>query len=159
MRKITRLLLITILAFAGAWSSSAQDKNGRNGWQERIKAEKIAYLTDAMDLSPAEAEKFWPLYNRAESETRQCWKLIMEAYKALEASIDAGKDDKEISALLDKYLEAQEASSGIERKYTTEYRKILSNDKIARLYIGEENFRRQQIHKLNKNDNSKTDKR
>ena len=99
MRKITRLLLITILAFAGAWSSSAQDKNGRNGWQEWIKAEKIAYLTDAMDLSPAEAEKFWPVYNRAESEMRQSWKLIMDAYRALEASVKDSKDDKEISAL------------------------------------------------------------
>ena len=155
MRKITRLLLITILVFAGAWSSSAQDKNG---WQERIKAEKIAYLTDAMDLSPAEAEKFWPVYNRAESEMRQSWKLIMDAYRALEASVKDSKDDKEISALLDKYLDAQEVADGIDRKYTTEYRKILSNDKIARLYIAEENFRRLQIHKLNKNDN-KTDKK
>lgn len=158
MRKITRLLLITILAFAGAWSSSAQDRNGRNGWQERIKAEKIAYLTDAMDLSPAEAEKFWPVYNRAESEMRQSWRLIMDAYRALEASVKDSKDDKEISALLDKYLDAQEVADGIDRKYTTEYRKILSNDKIARLYIAEENFRRLQIHKLNKNDN-KTDKK
>ena len=83
----------------------------------------------------------------------------MDAYRALEKSIENGKDDKEIGALLDKYLEAQEASIGIERKYTVEVRKILSNDKIAKLYIGEENFRRQQIHKLNKNDNSKADKR
>lgn len=159
MKKAFIIISIIVMSFAGAKTVSAQGQNQKKDWRDKIKAEKIAYLTDAMDLSPAEAEKFWPLYNRAESETRQCWKLIMEAYKALEASIDAGKDDKEISALLDKYLEAQEASSGIERKYTTEYRKILSNDKIARLYIGEENFRRQQIHKLNKNDNSKTDKK
>ena len=159
MRKTLTILSIIVLALAGVQAASAQEQGQRKDWRNRIKAEKIAYLTDAMDLTPAEAEKFWPLYNRAESETRQCWKLIMDAYKALEASIDAGKDDKEISALLDKYLEAQEASNGIERKYTTEYRKILSNDKIARLYIGEENFRIEQIHKLNKNDNSKTDKK
>ena len=36
-----------------------------------------------MDLSSAEAEKFWPVYNRAEAETKACWKLVMEAYKAL----------------------------------------------------------------------------
>ena len=83
----------------------------------------------------------------------------MEAYRALEKSIEAGEDDKAISVLLDKYLDAREKGEGIERKYTTEYRKILSNDKIARLYIGEENFRRQQIHKLNRNDNSKNDKK
>ena len=159
MEKITKLLLITAMILAFTWSAQGQEKGKRNDWQDRIKAEKIAYLTDAMDLTSAEAEKFWPVYNRAEAETRACWKLVMEAYRALEASIESGKDDKEIKDLLDKYLDAREKGDGIERKYTTEYRKILSNDKIARLYIGEENFRRQQIHKLNRNDNSKNDKK
>ena len=159
----TSIIIITLLltVFSGIGTASAQNNNNakKKDWQDRIKAEKIAFLTDAMDLTSAEAEKFWPIYNRAEAETRACWKLIAEAYRALEASIEAGKDDKEIAALLDKYLEAQAAGDGIDKKYTTEYRKILSNDKIARLYIGEENFRRQQIHKLNKNDNSKNDKK
>ena len=159
MEKITKLLLITAMTLAFTWSAQGQEKGKRNDWQDRIKAEKIAYLTDAMDLTSAEAEKFWPVYNRAEAETRASWKLIMEAYRALEKSIEAGEDDKAISVLLDKYLDAREKGDGIERKYTTEYRKILSNDKIARLYIGEENFRRQQIHKLNRNDNSKNDKK
>lgn len=154
-----RILVITFLTLAFAWTASGQEKARKNDWQDRIKAEKIAYLTDKMDLSSAEAEKFWPVYNRAEAETRACWKLVMEAYKALEASIDSGKDDKEIRNLLDQYLDAREKGDGIERKYTTEYRKILSNDKIARLYIAEEDFRRQQIHRLNRNDNSKNDKK
>lgn len=159
MEKITKSLLIIIMTLTFTWSAAGQEKGRKNDWQDRIKAEKIAYLTDAMDLTSAEAEKFWPVYNRAEAETRACWKLVMEAYRALEASIESGKDDKEIKGLLDKYLDAREKGDGIERKYTTEYRKILSNDKIARLYIGEENFRRQQIHKLNRNDNSKNDKK
>lgn len=154
-----RIMIITFLTLAFTWSASGQERAKKNDWQDRIKAEKIAYLTDKMDLSSAEAEKFWPVYNRAEAETKACWKLVMEAYKALEASIDSGKDDKEISTLLDKYLDAREKGDGIERKYTTEYRKILSNDKIARLYIAEEDFRRQQIHRLNRNDNSKNDKK
>lgn len=159
MEKITKLFLIIAMTLAFTWSAAGQEKGRKNDWQDRIKAEKIAYLTDAMDLTSAEAEKFWPVYNRAEAETRASWKLVMEAYRALEKSIEAGEDDKAIKDLLDKYLDAQEAGDGIERKYTTEYRKILSNDKIARLYIGEENFRRQQIHKLNRNDNSKNDKK
>ena len=159
MRKKVTIIAIILMSLLGTGFASAQNQNKKKDWEDKIKAEKIAYLTDAMDLSPAEAERFWPLYNKAEAETRQCWRLMMEAYRALEASIDAGKDDKEIGVLLDKFLDAQEASRGIERKYTTEYRKILSNDKIARLYISEENFRRQQIHKLNKNDNNNTDKK
>ena len=147
------------MALSFSSGASGQDKGKRNDWQDRIKAEKIAYLTDQMDLTSAEAERFWPVYNRAEAETRACWRLIMEAYRALEECIGKGGDEKEISALLDKYIDAKEAGDGIERKYLTEYRKILSNDKIAKLYTSEENFRRQQIHRLNRNDNSKNDKK
>ncbi len=124
-----------------------------------MKAEKIAFLTDAMDLTPAEAEKFWPIYNRSEAERRDSFRQMMEAYRALENGIKSGKDEKEIANLMDRYLKAQKAGDDIDEKYVDEYRKILSNKKIAKLFIGEENFRRLQIHKLNKNDNSKNDKK
>ena len=124
-----------------------------------MKAEKIAFLTDAMDLTPAEAEKFWPIYNRSEAERRDSFRKMMEAYRALENGIKSGKDEKEIANLMDRYLKAQKAGDDIDEKYVDEYRKILSNKKIAKLFIGEENFRRLQIHKLNKNDNSKNDKK
>lgn len=144
---------MTALVLAST-SVFAQDNNGKRdrGWQDRWKAEKIAFLTDAMDLTSAEAERFWPIYNKAEAEKRESFKLVMDSYKALEEALVAGKDEKEVSALLDRYLDAQEAGKDIDRKYTAEYRKILSGKKVAKLFIGEEAFRRQQIHRLNKND-------
>ena len=157
MRRISSVALTIVMLLLSA-ASYGQDNN-RKGWQERIKAEKIAFLTDAMDLSPAEAERFWPIYNKAEAETREQWKATMDAYRALEEGIKTGKDEKEISALLDRYTKALNAGNHIEGKYLEEYRKILSNKKIAKLFIGEENFRRMQIHKLNKNDNSKNDRK
>lgn len=46
----------------------AQDK--KKDWKDRWKAEKIAYITDAMELTSAEAEKFWPVYNKCECEKK-----------------------------------------------------------------------------------------
>ena len=140
-------------------ASFGQNRNAGKDWHSRMKAEKIAFLTDAMDLSPAEAEKFWPVYNKAEGERREAWDNLFTAFKNLKEGIDSGKDDKEISVLLDKYLQAEQANQGIDRKYVSEYRKILSIKKIAKLFLGEEEFRKLQIHKLNKNDNSKNDKK
>ncbi|MBQ2530827.1 MAG: hypothetical protein II548_00910, partial [Bacteroidales bacterium] len=73
--------------------------------------------------------------------------------KALNSAIEAGKDDKEVSALLDKYLEALESGKTIDAKYVSEYRKFLSSKKVAKLFIAEEAFRRQQIHRLKKFEN------
>ena len=158
MKKIYTIAL-TIMALSLCAVSFGQNRNNGRDWQTRMKAEKIAFLTNAMDLTPAEAERFWPVYNMAESERREAWEHLFSAFKQLKDGIDAGKDDKEISALLDKYLQAEQANQGIDRKYVSEYRKILPNKKIAKLFLGEEDFRRMQIHKLNKNDNSKNDKR
>lgn len=138
--------------------ANAQEK-GKKDWNDRWKAEKIAYLTDAMDLTSAEAEKFWPLYNKCEQEKKNSFKAVIEAYKALDEALENGKDDNEVKKLLDKYLESQNIGKDIDKKYVVEYRKVLPDKKVARLYIAEEAFRRQQIHRLNKNDSNNKGKR
>ena len=129
----------------------AQDK--KKDWKDKWKAEKIAYITDAMELTSAEAEKFWPVYNKCECEKKKSFKKVIDAYKALEEALQAGKNDNEINNLLNKYLEVQNSGKDIDSKYVSEYRKILPGKKVAKLYIAEESFRRRQIHRLNKNDN------
>lgn len=153
-----RILLILSVLILAAPVSGAQDK-GKKDWNERWKAEKIAYLTDAMDLTSAEAEKFWPVYNKCECEKKRSFKVVIAAYKALDEALQNNKSDEEIKNLLDKYIEAQNLGKDIDKKYIVEYRKVLSDKKVARLYVAEESFRRQQIHRLNKNDNNNKDDR
>ncbi len=131
---------------------NAQNK-GKNDWQDRWKAEKIAYITDAVNLTSDEAERFWPVYNKCESEKKNSFKAVMDAYKALEDAVNAGKSESELRTLLDKYIDSQEFGKEIDKNYLAEYRKILSDKKLAKLYLAEESFRRQQIHRLHKNDN------
>ncbi len=150
MKKIILTLMVLVLA-AGAGLQAQDNGKDKRNWQDRWKAEKIAFLTDAMELTSAEAEKFWPVYNKCESEKKDCFVASMEAYKALDEALQAGKSDSEVKALLDKYLEANESGKDIDRKYAAQYRKILSDKKVAKLFIAEESFRRQQIHRLHKN--------
>lgn len=141
---ITAMMLVP--SIASVW---AQDNNGKD-WKDRWKAEKIAFLTDAMGLTSSEAETFWPVYNKAEAEKNESFKGTIDAYRALEDAVRNGKDDNEVSQLLNKYLAAQKNGKDIDEKYSREYRKILPVKKVAELFIGEEQFRRQQIHRLNK---------
>ena len=93
MKRILLILTVLISALPGL---GAQDK-GKKDCHDKWKAEKIAYLTDALDLTSAEAEKFWPVYNKCEREKRNSFKVSMDAYKALDEAIKAGKGDKEIN--------------------------------------------------------------
>ena len=146
MRKIQYLIIGMLMLLS--FSAGAQNASGRHKeWQEKMKAEKIAYLTDAVGLTSAEAEKFWPVYNKAEMERFQAFRKIMETYKALDEAV---KKDKEIEKLLDAYLSSLSAEKAIDAKYAKQYRAILSEIKVAKLFLAEESFRRSQIHRLGK---------
>lgn len=151
MRRILPILISLLILAVSADMLKAQslDSNSK-GWQERLKSEKIAFLTDAMELTPSEAERFWPVYNKAEKERNESFRVALESYFALKNAVDNGKGEKEVSALLDKYIQSQKASNGIDEKYVDLYKKIISGEKVAKLYIAEEEFRRQQIHRLNR---------
>jgi len=126
-----------------SFSASAQD------WRERVKLEKIAFLTSEMDLTSSEAEKFWPIYNQAEAQKSDAFEKMNKALSDLRDAIKEGKDDSEVEPLLREYLELCSSPSRIDEEYISKYQKVISIDKIARLYVGEEKFRRQQIHRLN----------
>jgi hypothetical protein len=62
--------------------------------------------------------------------------------------VNAGKSEKELSHLADEYLAALKAQSDVEQKAYKDYAKVLPVEKLAKLYVGEEKFRRQHIRKL-----------
>ena len=41
----------------------SKEVSAQEGGKERIRAYKTAYITQELDLSSSEAEKFWPVYN------------------------------------------------------------------------------------------------
>ncbi|MDY6320916.1 MAG: hypothetical protein SPL44_07915, partial [Bacteroidales bacterium] len=128
MKKIFSIALSAMLLL-GAFTCLAQGKPDKKEWQEKMKAEKVAYLTDYMDLTSAEAQKFWPVYNQAESEKMEGFKNTMDAFKALETAIDEKKSDSEVQKALDNYLSAQQKGSEIDKKYSEKYREILPGQK------------------------------
>ena len=63
-------------------------------------------------------------------------------------ALEANKSKKEISALLDKHMQAKANQDKIEQQSVESYKAVLPIEKVAKLYVAEEKFRRQYIHKL-----------
>jgi phage terminase Nu1 subunit (DNA packaging protein) len=130
--------------------SFGHQPEGQRKQQEPWMAQKIAYLTEVMDLTTEEAQVFWPIYNQAQKEKREAYKAVKQAYANLDKGIQEGKGKKEIKDLLRQYTAALEATQSIDSKYVTQYERVLPVEKVAKLFIGEETFRRQQIQRLGK---------
>lgn len=150
MKRFSKYLIVVVLALFSL-TRTAVFAHQEGDWQEKMKAERVAFLTTAMELTPAEAEKFWPVYNSMEAERRASFGKVMRAYKALSGGVAAGKTDKELEVLVNDYTTANKNSHSIEAKYTPQLMKVLSVSKVAKLFVAEEEFRRQQIGRWSSN--------
>ncbi len=150
MKRFSKYLIVVVLALFSL-TRTAVSAHQEGDWQEKMKAERVAFLTTAMELTPAEAEKFWPVYNSMEAERRASFGKVMRAYKALSDGVAAGKTDRELEVLVNDYTTANKNSHSIEAKYTPQLMKVLSVSKVAKLFVAEEEFRRQQIGRWSSN--------
>lgn len=150
------LLFCATLPAAGPGDGDSSGKNkDRQEWYEKMMAEKIAFFTAEMDLTPAEAEKFWPVYNQLEREQRDLFRKVGDSYFALEKALDGNASEKEIENKFNAYISALKARNNAETSQIARYSGIISREKIARMVVAEEKFRRQQISRLHKTSDDK----
>ncbi len=114
-----KYLLIIALFVGFLLPARAQDENKNDGGG-RIEALKIAYITKKLNLSPEEAQKFWPVYNKYTDEIR---KLQLDMRKNPESELD--RDEKILN---------------IRKKYNGEFGKALSAEKVNSFFKVEKEF-------------------
>ena len=150
MKKVISILC-ALAVFAGvAAAQNPQRGHGRdnNGWRERIRAEKVAFLTEQIELTESEAQVFWPIYNQIQKEQREAFEAVHKAYKEMEKGVQEGKTGKDMEKLVKAYVDAKEQNEGIETKALNKLLKALPAEKVARSYVAEEKFLHQQIGRL-----------
>lgn len=132
-------ILFGILVCMGiaAWSQ------GR-GQLERIKAFKTGYLTQELDLSSAEAEKFWPIYNEYEKKMFELRidKRRAEREKMNQMGGPEALSDKEASDFLKSLFENEGEALEMKRNLYRDLEKILTPKKLLILYKAEADFNR-----------------
>ncbi len=116
---------------------------------EKIKALKIAHLTEALDLSGAEAEEFWPIYNAHEEKMHLLRKSEREDIHRLfkNGGIDA-LSDTEANKLIDKFIDIKSKMVAYETALIEDLRKVLPPKKIIKLKKAEEDFKRQLLKQI-----------
>ena len=120
----------------------------RQGARDRIQSEHIAYLTSELELTPEEAEKFWPVYNKAHKEQMENNQEYRKALKNLKQVLKDGKGESEVKAALEAYNQAKNEQRNVLADYQKDFIKIIGVVKTAKLYVAEDSFRTRQIHNL-----------
>ena len=111
--------ILIIALFFGSFSM-ANAQHDREERTEKVQALKIAFITQKLELTTEEAQKFWPVYNRYEAEIRQ---MIMDNR--------AGGDA----------IDNEEKLLNVKKKYRTEFTKVIGPNKTSTLFNSEKEFR------------------
>lgn len=150
MKRMITLAVCLIAATALFAQPQRPGEEQRKKDFERIKAEKIAFITSELDLSPEEAQVFWPVYNQCWKETLDSHRKMMEAYDAIRCNKTEGLSDKELEARLDAYIAAYKANSQVLVDWYPKFRSVLPVRKVAKLYEAEEAFQKRMLENLRK---------
>jgi len=147
MKLVARIFTVCLVSLFISGSVWAQNKDK----QEKIKAQKIAFFTEKIGLTPDEAEAFWPVYN-------QYWKeknaIIAARKKDMAFFAQHGDNMKktELESYAVRYVGYEQALGQLIYDYHEKFCKILPIDKVMKLYLADYEFKTYLLHLIKEGD-------
>ncbi len=134
-----------ILIFIGFLSFAQPTQNGKT--RDKIKTQKVAFITEQLELTSDEAQKFWPIYNQFEKESRE---IKSKYFRPLRKQLreDVKISDSESNKLLEQIVEGENKMHLAKQTFISNLKTAISANKIIKLKAVEEEFNRKLLGKL-----------
>lgn len=142
---IFSLMYCSVLSFAQ--HASPKNKVAREERRDNIESMKIAFLTKKLDLTPEEAQQFWPIYNQYTDKLQELRKKHRLENKDAKHNFDV-MTDKEVEQTVDNEMAFRQKEIDIQKEYHSKFKAVLPVKKVAKLYQAEEQFKRVLLDKL-----------
>ncbi|SIR14950.1 hypothetical protein [Pontibacter lucknowensis] len=142
-----RLPFILLLFCAFTFGSTAAMAQSGRPQDKNVEAAKVAFLTDKMELTAEQSQKFWPLYNEYETKRRELVRSYRSGYRE---DVDQ-LSDQEAKARLDGMFSTRERELELEKEYVARYQRVISSNQIIKLYRSEREFTKLLLKKLEAN--------
>ncbi|WP_242085179.1 sensor of ECF-type sigma factor [Aestuariivivens sediminis] len=144
--------ILFIFLVIHSFSNYAQPK------REQIKALKISFLTERLDLTAKEAQEFWPVYNTYEQNTIQIkHKELRSIRREIKENLDTLSNDR-ANTLLDRLISAHDQLHKENELLFSKLKNILPAQKILSLKVAEEDFNRKLFEQYKRHRPSRPDK-
>lgn len=152
MKSIKAGALILALMICIPFVYAQPRDNGPKPKQEKIEELKIALITKELNLSPEEAEKFWPVYNEMGNELKTEKKKQRGINKELRENhstySEAQFRDKS-GAIMSSEIRCAE----LKKSYHDKIGSIIGYKKATKLLSLEQRFKKELLNRLNKTQN------
>ena len=133
MKRLTKIWTLSFIVLLLCYANSQAQKPG-----DRIKAKRIAFFTDKLQLTPDEAQKFWPVFNEYDQKKNA---LNVEKRKLNETFQNNASNEAEVDKIINKYIQIAQQETQLLELYNKKFRAILTAQKVMNLYLAETEFK------------------
>jgi hypothetical protein len=135
--KKSALLFLTFMMTVSAFAQNMGDKVA-----DKIKIQRIAFMTQRLSLTETEAQQFWSIYNEYTQKLQQIRKQ-----PKLEKTVDE-LENADVEKMLVGQFDRQMRELDLKKEYFQKLKTVLSVKKIAKLYRAEKDFREELVQQL-----------
>lgn len=115
--------------------------------QEKIKAARIAFITERLGLTPEEAEKFWPVYREFTMKRQELKKEFKDNRQNPDPNKTVEQNEKES---LELGLKLKQQELDLEKEYSGKLLKVVPAQKVMALRRAEDDFRKVLLDQIQK---------
>ena len=145
-----KLMIILFLATLGM---NAQDRKF-----EEIKAHKIAFITEKVNLTSTQAQKFWPIYNKHEQEVMALRKTQLEGFKTLRNKNVGDLSEAKAKAMLLKHSQVKAQLTKKMVQLISLLEGVITPQQTIKLLMAEEGFKKRLLKRFRGRNQNRKDK-
>lgn len=132
------IFLLLVLALPFGLRAQSLDELPEN---EQIRARRVAFITDKLNLNSEESAHFWALYNEYEAERRR----LRQAQRSQRQPVN---NDAEAEARIEQQFETEAALLSLKRNFYDQAKTKVPPRKLVLLPQAEREFKRQLLRTL-----------
>ena len=137
MKRISIVLILFFISFG----SYAQNREA----MKKIESARIALITERLGLTPAQAEKFWPVYREYNMERREIRKQFRDARLGLDMKNLSEEQSKD---LVQKGIEMKQKELNLEKEYSGRLTEVISTQQLFKLKNAEKDFQQMLLKRI-----------
>jgi hypothetical protein len=143
MKKSIAIILFMVFASPAFTQDTTRAKARRDDpqVQERIKAARAAYITERLELTSSQAEKFWPVYREFADKREAIHKKLRDARQT-------GKEDE---AMVQLYHKVRQEELDLEKSYSGKFLQVISASQLVKLHESDREFRKLMVRQVLRN--------
>lgn len=122
---------------------------------ENVRSQKIAFLTQKMNLSPNEAQVFWPVYNEFTTQKEALNKKKRDVMAELRQKWENATDSQK-EAVADQLIAFRMEEARLDETYHAQFKKVLPIDKVLKLYQAELQFKNHLMKQIRNSSKERT---